>query len=229
MKISICLVLLSLFQLLKNSLQACCEDCINPLVNTELPTPVKAYSEPVHTTPDKYLMCSSKFTVEDGICCEQTSLEQHWLEFKAREEAKILPLKQLFANTRVRYFADIAESWMQTTSILFPPFELTTTRLDKFFKFRENYDASVAVPHPFMGTWLFDEHYINGKLTPAQRTALLPAQNLIDAIPADTETKIKDIFATIADKYTGVNAAPIATTNLTHTERSKFLSLNQEI
>lgn len=110
------------------------------MVNTELPTPVILYQEVVHTTPDAHLMCSSKFTVEDGICCEQNTLEQHWIEFKKREEDKILPLKQIFANTRVRYFSEIAQLWLQTNPL--DPFEPTKRRIDKFFDWSINYPGT---------------------------------------------------------------------------------------
>jgi hypothetical protein len=164
MKSNLVLLLLSFIKFVKYSFQGCCTDCTNTLANTELPTPVILYQEPVYTTPDKHLMCSQKFTVEDGICCEQTSLEQHWLEFKAREEAKILPIKQIFANTRIRYFSEIAQTWLQTNVV--DPHEPTKTRLQKFFGFAYNYPPGtpMAGAGGATNTYLFDEEYINNKL-----------------------------------------------------------------
>lgn len=230
MKITFSIVLISLFQLLKRCFSACCEDCISPMVNTELPTPVIKYSEVKYTTPDKNLMCSTKFTVENGICCEQVTLEQHWLEFKKREEEKIIPLKQIFANTRIGYYAEIAQDFINQGGDD-TNFQKTTRRIDKFFEFRQNYPSSISAKLTVdpdaknEGYWFFDELYINNKLSPAERTSI-PGNNLIDAIPIQTEQNIKGIFEVITDKYNRVNGDPISNTNYTEKERSKIFNLN---
>lgn len=174
-------------------------------------------------------MCSSKFTVKDGICCDQTNLDLHWLEFKKREEDKIAMLKPLYAQMELTYMSNEANEWLKT----YP--STGKSYLEEFFNFKYRYNSTNPAPSNF--TQL---NNVNDKiqLIPSQisrfntNLANLGAKNLIGAMKPRDDEKIIGIFKILGDKYktttigeTGVNLSNTSIAGGSIKERGNFLSI----
>jgi hypothetical protein len=165
-------------------------------------------------------MCSSKFTVKDGICCDQTSLERHWIEFKERELEKINQLKPLYARLELTYMAVEAKKWL-APSTLIPPY---VGPLEKFFKFDIDY------PNPFAGGVKINDMLTSAPLYPPlggtrQAHVSTFGTNLIAAIPGADRDKIRGIFELLDKFYETTDETGINLKNLNivlNEERSNF-------